>query len=84
MGINNRSEYKTVHILSLFRQISVRIIDNTNKVFLFLFFSGQHVGLAIQRSPVRVPLWPLAGFVLSCPKFKSLATLVNSQLVATC
>ena len=27
--------------------------------------SGQHVGLAIRRSRVRVPLWRLAGFVLA-------------------
>ena len=46
--------------------------------------SGQRVGLAIRRSRVRVPLWPLAGFVLSHPEFKSSATLVNNQLVASC
>ena len=45
--------------------------------------SGQRVGLAIQRSRVRVPLWPLAGVVLGRPEFKSSATLVNSQLVAS-
>ena len=44
--------------------------------------SGQRVGLAIGRSRVRVPLWPLAGFVLGRPEFKFSATLVNSQLVA--
>ena len=31
---------------------------------------------------VQVKLWPLAGFVLGHPEFKSLATLVNSQLAA--
>jgi len=82
MGIINRSEYKTEHILSPFWQMSVKII--TNKEFLFLSFSGQRIGLVIHRSLVRVPLWPLAGFVLGCPKFKSLAMIVNSQLVATC
>ena len=46
--------------------------------------SGQRVGLAIRRSRVRVPLWPLAGFVLGHPEFKFSATLVNSQLVAFC
>ena len=46
--------------------------------------SGQRVGLAIRRSQVRVPLWPLAGFVLGRPEFKFSATLVNSQLVAFC
>ena len=46
--------------------------------------SGLRVGLAIWQSCVRVPLWPLAGFVLGRPEFKSLATLVNSQLVASC
>ena len=46
--------------------------------------SGQRVGLAIRRSWVRVPLWPVAGFVLCRPEFKFSATLVNSQLVALC
>ena len=46
--------------------------------------SGQRVGLAIQRSRVRFPLWPLAGFVLGRPEFKFSAMLVNSQLVAFC
>ena len=46
--------------------------------------SGQRVGLAIRRSRVRVPLWPLAGFVLGRPEFKFSATLVYSQLVAFC
>ena len=46
--------------------------------------SGQRVGLAIRRSQVRVPLWPLAGFVFGRPEFKFSATLVNSQLVAFC
>ena len=45
--------------------------------------SGQRVGLATRRSRVRVPLWPLAGFVLGLPEFKSSATLLNSQLVAS-
>ena len=45
--------------------------------------SGQRVGLAIQRSRVRVPLWPPAGSVLGRPELKSSAT-VNSQLVASC
>ena len=61
--------------------------------FVFLFFglnkeaawpSGQRIRLAIRWSRVRVPLWPLAGFVLGCPEFKFSATLVNSQLVASC
>ena len=29
-------------------------------------------------------LWPLPGFVLGRPNFKSFATLENSQLVASC
>ena len=45
--------------------------------------SGQRVGLAIRWSRVRFPLWPLAGFVLGRPKFKSSATLVNGQLFAS-
>ena len=32
---------------------------------------------------VRVPLWPLAGFVLGRPKLKYSAMLVNSQLVVS-
>ena len=32
---------------------------------------------------VQVKLWPLAGSVLGHPEFKSLATLVNSQLAAS-
>ena len=57
----------------------------------YLFFyqkaawpSGQRVGLSIRRFQVRVPLCPLAGFVLGRPEFKSSAILVNSQLVASC
>ena len=30
------------------------------------------------------PLWPLDGFVLDHPQFKSLAMLVNNQLVVFC
>ena len=36
---------------------------------------GQRV--AVRRSRVRVPLWPLAGFVLGRPEFKSSAMLVK-------
>ena len=43
--------------------------------------SGQSVGLAIRRSRVRVPLWPLAGFVLGRPEFIFSAALVKSQMV---
>ena len=46
--------------------------------------SGQCIRLTIWQSRVQVPLWSLAGFVLSCPEFKSSATLVKSQLVASC
>ena len=46
--------------------------------------SGQRVGLAIRWSPVRVPLWPLAGFVRGRRKLRSSAMLVNSQLVVSC
>ena len=35
--------------------------------------SGQRIGLAILLSWVRVPLWPLAGFVLGRSELKSLA-----------
>ena len=40
--------------------------------------------LAMRRSRVPVPLWPLAGFVFGRLEFKSSAALVNSQLVASC
>ena len=40
--------------------------------------SVQHMGLAIWQS-----LWPLAGFIVSCPEFKPLTTLINSQLVVS-
>ena len=44
--------------------------------------SGQRVA---RRSRVRVALWALAGLlVLGRPELKSSATLVNSQLVASC
>ena len=46
--------------------------------------SGQRVGLVIRRSRVRIPLWPLAGFVLGPVEFSSSAIqLINSQLVAS-
>jgi len=48
-----------------------------------VWLSRQHIGLTIWRSSVRVPLWPLTGFVLGRPKFKFSARLVNSQLVAS-
>ena len=41
---------------------------------------GQRVRPRVRWPRVRVPLWSLAGFVLCRPMFKSLATLVNSQL----
>ena len=44
--------------------------------------SSLHVGSAIWWSRVQVLLWPLARFVLGCHKFKSLAMLVNNQLVS--
>ena len=46
--------------------------------------SSLHVRSAIWWSRVQVLLWPLARFVLGCHKFKSLAMLVNNQLVASC
>ena len=47
--------------------------------------SGQRVGLVvISRSQVRVRPWPLAGFFLCRPEFRSSAALVNIQLVASC
>ena len=36
----------------------------------------QHMGLAIRQS-----LWPLAGFIVGCPEFKPLTTIINSQRV---
>ena len=32
---------------------------------------GQHIGLTIQQPWVWVLFWPLAGFVLGCPNFKT-------------
>ena len=40
--------------------------------------SVQRMGLAIRQS-----LRPLAGFILGCPEFKPLTTIVNSQLVVS-
>ena len=37
--------------------------------------------LVFRKRQVEVPPWPLAGFVLGSPEFKSLAMLVNNQLV---
>ena len=45
---------------------------------------GQRVELAIQQSQIHILLWPLAGFVLGLPEFKSTATLLISQPVASC
>ena len=53
-------------------------------IFEAAWLSGQCVGLTIRWSWDRVSLWPLAGFVLGRPELKSSATLVNSQLVASC
>ena len=46
--------------------------------------SDLRVGLTMQQSQARDPLQRLAGFVLCHPEFRSFATLVNSQLVASC
>ena len=75
-----------------FNLLSVITLMMTMKIMMLMMMefeeaawpSGQRVGLAIRRSRVRVPLWPLAGFVLGRPEFKFSATLVNSQLVAFC
>jgi len=64
-------------ILCLFDNISFRFGKGRNSACL----CDQGVGLAIPRSRVRVPLWPLAGFVLGRPELNSSATLVNRQLV---
>ena len=48
------------------------------------WLSGQRVRLVIRQSWAQVPLWLFAGFVLSHSELKSLASLVNSQLVASC
>ena len=42
---------------------------------------GQHVGLAIQQSQIHIPLWPLAGFVLGLPEFKSTARSSSANLL---
>ena len=43
--------------------------------------SVEGAGLVIHTPQVQVAPWPLAGFALSSPKFKSSAVLVKSQLV---
>ena len=48
-----------------------------HKAMEAVWLSGWRIGFAIQWSRVRVPLCPLAGFVLGLPEFKSLATLVK-------
>ena len=66
-------------------------VSPERKKFLYPSLSrGQH-GQVVSASDlqssaprVQVPLWPLAGFVLARSKLKSLAKLVNSQLVASC
>lgn len=50
---------------------------------MFSVLSGQHVEISILASWVQVPLWQLAGFVLGCQEFKTLATLEHSQLLAS-
>ena len=67
------------------RRYCLRYMNNSTFIYQEAAWpSGQRVGLAIRRSRVRVPLWPLAGFVLGRPEFISSATLVNSQLAASC
>ena len=58
--------------------------ENNNRRQEAAWSSGQRIGLIIPRSQAQVRLWPLAVFVLGHPEFKSSATLVNSQLVASC
>ena len=53
------------------------LISRQRRLWKAAWPSGQRVVLAIRRSRVRVALWPLAGFVLCRPEFKSSATLVN-------
>ena len=55
-----------------------------NKIKEAALPSGQRVGIAMRLSQVRDALWSLTGFVFCRPEFKSLATLLNSQLVASC
>ena len=45
---------------------------------------GQHVGFAVHKSQIHIPLWPLAGLVLGLPEFKSTAMLLISQPVGSC
>ena len=58
--------------------------ENDNRKQEAAWPGGQRVGLIIPCSQVRVHLWPLAVFVPGRPEFKTSATLVNSQLVASC
>ena len=63
---------------------TVKLLQASTALTGAAWLSSQHVVSAIWRSRVQVLLWPLARFVLSCPKFKSLTMLVNNQLVASC
>ena len=78
--------------LMLFWVSACRILDTIGKVIILISFwslhsdeaawpSGWSAGLAIRKTRVQVPFWPLAGFAHGSPNFKSSAMLVNSQLV---
>ena len=97
--VNNAVVFKYVHVIKIYlkRYVICSLIKTQNKTAPHkkkqtskqanneaAWPSCQRVGLAIRRSRVRVPLWPLAGFVLGRPEFKFSTTLVNSQLVAFC
>ena len=69
---------------SLIGQLSHILIPNStckNEQLEAAWPSGQPVRLTIRQSRVQVPLWPLAGFVLGRPEFKSLALLVHVNTV---
>ena len=63
---------------------AVKLLQASTALTGAAWVSSQHVGSAIWWSRVQVLLWPRARFVLGCPKFKSLAMLVNNQQVTSC
>ena len=81
-----------IHFLSSLHDFDVKTLNCTfyggRKQATTNSFGGSVAELSAWRTrnpavpgSIPVPLWPLAGFVLGRPEFKSSATLVNSQLV---
>ena len=69
--------FKSSHIL-----MCICCLQNCNQGDSVAKWSARQV--TICQSWVRVPLWQIAGFVPGRPELKSSASVVNSQLVASC